>query len=144
MSFTTRSHRLWRWADYCIVKQRQMLTYSFKEWRILQKRFQFLYWEREREEREYHFVSIANKSISKFSFELLSELRPQKWQNCSSHEGRIECHADLSRWCKKLSKNCPHPQQRLVSSNIPIVCSYPHIFNIFKRLEKKYSWNIIN
>lgn len=72
-----------------------MLTYSFKEWRILQKRFQFFVM-REREG-EYHFVSIANKSISKFTFELLSELRPQKWQNCSSHEGRIECHADLSR-----------------------------------------------
>lgn len=136
MSFTTRSHRLWRWADYCIVKQRQMLTYSFKEWRILQKQFQFfliLWYERGEKASKYHFVSIANKSISKFSFELLSELRPQKWQNCSSHEGRIECHADLTRWCKKLSKNCPHPQQRLVSSNIPNVCSYHHTFSTFAK-----------
>lgn len=61
MSFTTRSHKLWRWADYCIVKQRQMLTYSFKEWRILQKQFQFfliLWYERGEKERERKRASI--------------------------------------------------------------------------------------
>lgn len=127
------------WLLYSTSKGEADVNILLKNGEFYKNDFNFLYWERE--EREYHFVSIANKSISKFTFELLSELRPQKWQNCSCHEGRIECHADLSRWCKKLSKNCPHPQQRLVSSNIPIVCSYPHIF---KRLEKKYSCNIIN